>query len=247
MPGVSNRKFTTDERRSTRIRNSIITYIRMTMILIFCFLFQSQTSVSSEKYKKVRYYLKTEKFEAADAEISRFSIQNKNDPELNYLQAELWASLGEKNYKVSNLKTAFEYFKKVYIAWPNHKLGLKRYNQLKDRKLRDLSPVPPKGNESLTESSNSGENKKYYLIEKQSGILVETNKLKPEDSAYFADLFKSEEQKSISESFLSYQNIDLNQNKFFILNRGQLIFLIGVIILLVFTNTASIIWIVRKR
>lgn len=113
--------------------------------------------------------------------------------------------------------------------------------------MRDLSTISLNGENLSSKVNHAGQSKEYYLIEKQSGILVETNKLKPEDSAYFADLFKSEEQKSISESFLSYQNIDLNQNKFFILNRGQLIFLIGVIILLVLTNTASIIWIVGKR
>ncbi len=75
----------------------------------------------------------------AQRQIDILRSQNENDPTLELYQTEVWIQIGEKNYRESNLKTAFENFKKAYEVYPSNPLVNSRYKELSGKVLFDSS------------------------------------------------------------------------------------------------------------
>lgn len=70
----------------------------------------------------------------AQRKLDSSKISNSDDPDLLYLQGELWFQNAESNYKKQNFKTAMLLYKQAIALWPNHS-GLKERIKSMDQKV----------------------------------------------------------------------------------------------------------------
>ncbi len=155
LPASSSRVPRTDNFFTSSYRYSLsralpwgVALLELTVYFFLNLSLLGQSIELEQNFHYIKDLIDRKQVKEAQRQIDILRFQNENDPTLELYQTEIWIQVGEKNYRESNLKTAFENFKKAYEVYPSNPLVNSRYKELSGKILFDANvetkkpPVP---------------------------------------------------------------------------------------------------------
>jgi tetratricopeptide (TPR) repeat protein len=146
------------------------------IIFLFLVIFSSSSIFSDDKndYSQIKDFIEKGKLDLANKEIEQRPDLKMVDPDLIYLEANVFFSKAEELYRKKDYLGALEYFEKVKKMWPNHEnIDERIYNCLLklNRKIIIKKETEKIHNENDCEKTSDI----LYSLEDGSNILFQSN------------------------------------------------------------------------